>query len=85
MTNVISAIVMSGGVAVMVALRDHLLVNLVATLFPRLFQYCFLSLITRVNNYIEVKKSKGKFQKSWVEFEIQLITAIEDTLVILKK
>ncbi len=66
-------------------IKDMILVDLVGTVAPKLFETCFVSLIERFNAFIEMKKKSKKLPKSWEKAESEIIQGLKKAIQILEK
>lgn len=65
-------------------IKDMILVDLVGTVSPQIFEKCFVSLIERFNRFLEVKKKSKKLPKSWARAESEIIRALKRAIDILE-
>lgn len=65
-------------------IKDRILVDMVATMAPRLFEACFVSLIERFNRFLERKKKSKKLPKTWEMAESSIIQCLRRAIEILE-
>lgn len=73
------------GTALIFKYRNYLLVNIVAYVAPKIYTYCFESLIIHTNLFFENKKASSSYSEVWAELEKRLIVGLKKLVETLER